>query len=880
MPQTNNISIIDLNHLEATKALDVHQMIFRDSFMQIAKTIQNKVTLDINVKRTEKFNPHRNYNFCYFINGGRGMGKSTFLRALKNYLTHPDRQKEDQPGPRIDSLADLDPTVLADGEIFFIHVLSQIHEKIRKLSSEHFPNSEDQKSKMRSAVDTISSMSKGLRLLSAPNNGISNSLTAELFIEESVEQYISSAKLRNKFAELMDTLCQLANVHAFLITIDDADMNFNKCSEVMETVRKYMLCPHLIFVFAGDLKLYTLVVRGMQLQHFGELSLKYDHERKEHRIELLDNLEEQYILKLFPTENRVNLTSISDLISSQGDTILMKEDDNSNKIMKNIHAFIRQYISHIVPTSHIPLLGHYIENMTTRTLLQLLRYWMQYAVLPQGEDEQESASKSKAAMGLTNGILHIASHALIKHKVNVNAIHGGDFPELMGTVLSHCLAAENPLAASRLIPQSGSDSYKIVAFYLSSEVARQTEANAAKLRYLCRVFPCLQIIRAIQEKDKPTDMQDLEKKYILRAAAGMSSRQWAAICTAKLTPDKRSVMTKHFGNGGLRLMKDAQKKIRYRSTTRAAKDRDISLLGFDRIGVHELLRKLLRSTPGENSDIQATSDFAFTLAFYYSLSRDVGDNGELYYLSVLNLVFFMLDCIDVLSMHRDAPRMLCEARIRDLMEAQAGIPIATDLFNLTETEKDVDEVEKDTTYRDYLRLLSSNGSNVENVASDIYDWWTRIDGSLSPSFAVRLADCWEAFLNKCTLLTKAISLTSQNASEFPECGSLFVSFMRCFTDAIRSTLHDDDGLSFFTNGTDEMIESFPLWQALRSAPENAPELWGLVNRANIGAMLYTGKLPQKSKKPKNTAKNAATKKGAKTTTPNEADDNESTAPTR
>ena len=88
-------------------------------------------------------------------------------------------------------------------------------------------------------------------------------------------------------------------------------MNFNKCREILETIRTYMLTPRLAFIFAGDLKLYSLVIRAMQIGHFGQISLQYDAERRHQRRRLLDQLEEQYLIKMFPSDNRVNLSNFS-----------------------------------------------------------------------------------------------------------------------------------------------------------------------------------------------------------------------------------------------------------------------------------------------------------------------------------------------------------------------------------------------------------------------------------------------------------------------------------------------------------------------------------------------------------------------------------------
>ena len=109
------------------------------------------------------------------------------------------------------------------------------------------------------------------------------------------------------------------------MTIDDADMNFSKCKDVFYFVIKYLVTPRMLFIFAGDLKLYTEVVRGMQISHFEKRSFKYDKWRSSNIFGLVDNLEDQYIMKLFPAENRINLSDFGSVLARPGGLICKNE---------------------------------------------------------------------------------------------------------------------------------------------------------------------------------------------------------------------------------------------------------------------------------------------------------------------------------------------------------------------------------------------------------------------------------------------------------------------------------------------------------------------------------------------------------------------------
>ncbi|MBQ5665470.1 MAG: hypothetical protein IIV41_06345, partial [Akkermansia sp.] len=80
--------IIKLAELESTAPVEEDELIFRDVYEELIKTIKDKVKE--NVRRDEETTYDAKdskdcvqwKNTCFFINGGRGSGKSTLLRAV------------------------------------------------------------------------------------------------------------------------------------------------------------------------------------------------------------------------------------------------------------------------------------------------------------------------------------------------------------------------------------------------------------------------------------------------------------------------------------------------------------------------------------------------------------------------------------------------------------------------------------------------------------------------------------------------------------------------------------------------------------------------------------------------------------------------------
>ena len=84
--------IIKLAELESTAPVKEEELIFRDIYEDLIKTIKDKV--EENVQRDEgttyDAKDSKDYvqwkNTCFFINGSRGSGKSTLLRAVGKHL--------------------------------------------------------------------------------------------------------------------------------------------------------------------------------------------------------------------------------------------------------------------------------------------------------------------------------------------------------------------------------------------------------------------------------------------------------------------------------------------------------------------------------------------------------------------------------------------------------------------------------------------------------------------------------------------------------------------------------------------------------------------------------------------------------------------------
>ncbi|MFO6069912.1 hypothetical protein ACLBT0_33250, partial [Pseudomonas aeruginosa] len=96
---------------------------------------------------------------------------------------------------------------------------------------------------------------------------------------------------------------------------DDADTDATHAINLLECIRKYLDTPRLMVLVTGDMELYSLLVN----QHFAKtvagkrdaaFELVRDSkpgDRSGQYLRMIDHLEEQYLLKLFPVNRRLQL---------------------------------------------------------------------------------------------------------------------------------------------------------------------------------------------------------------------------------------------------------------------------------------------------------------------------------------------------------------------------------------------------------------------------------------------------------------------------------------------------------------------------------------------------------------------------------------------
>lgn len=181
----------------------------------------------------------------------------------------------------------------------------------------------------------------------------------------------------------------------------------------MEVLRKYITSGQIITILTGDLELYSKLVRKANWKCFDDDFLKKEMEyaghRKEEFAEMIDQLENQYLIKLLKPEYRIHLKTIREYL---------EEDDYSLEVIytdtKKGKAIVKCYkdlLNRIGISSGNERINteicHFLLGLSLRgqvRILTLLNF--------------NSAQKEK--MDITTGLLNVLQMTSIKRRQILN----------------------------------------------------------------------------------------------------------------------------------------------------------------------------------------------------------------------------------------------------------------------------------------------------------------------------------------------------------------------------------------------------------------------------------------------------------------------------
>lgn len=304
-------------------------------------------------------------NNTIYINGERGAGKTTFLLdVLKEY------QETKIEANTIVPIAFIDPTLIQTNQNILIEIISALYKK----TNSHLSCGKDEEKK-RELNQSLEKMSEGLKLLDIHNKNPKYQ-DSSWYLNKSLQDSTSGQCLEKNLHDFIDKCAELFKAELFVIAIDDVDTKTDKAYEVLEVIRCYLTHPKLSIIISGDLELYSHLVNNKKIEEISSENIKDYEDNKE----MANHLEQQYLSKILPIEQRITLSKMNDILESSDVFIKYNLYDEENKNLitidkKNCLDVFRELISSALslPQNQINSYKTFIFHQPIRSILQFFK---------------------------------------------------------------------------------------------------------------------------------------------------------------------------------------------------------------------------------------------------------------------------------------------------------------------------------------------------------------------------------------------------------------------------------------------------------------------------------------------------------------------------
>lgn len=293
---------IDLKKSVFARKFKLNEMIHGEEFERVMRLIRQQLAaIEQDTSSSDNHTPR--YHNAISVFGARGTGKTSFLYSLLAELEKPEFKS-------VEILGFLDPTLIEEKEHIFLLVVSLINDKVREVLREAECNLNTQAySDRRCWEKCLKELAAGLPTLEkiGEDHRTANWHNHDFIMERGLNDVLAAFKLEENFHALVNEALRILNKKAFVLALDDIDVDMRKGADVLEMIRKYLTTPKIITILSGNYKLYSMNVRRIQWR---QLKDNRNFEKDKDFTQMVNELEGHYLMKVLNPENRIRLYSL------------------------------------------------------------------------------------------------------------------------------------------------------------------------------------------------------------------------------------------------------------------------------------------------------------------------------------------------------------------------------------------------------------------------------------------------------------------------------------------------------------------------------------------------------------------------------------------
>lgn len=282
---------IDLSKPEFSTQLEESELWQQAAWSNLFDMLDKAVDSAEIYKQQRKVSPNECavYHNAIYVYGGRGSGKTVFLKNIK-------RRWEKQPDnkAKLHITDTIDPTLLQNHDSFAIVVVAQIYNEVE----DYFKANQVDSDAKQTFYKTLKALADGM----AQGDDLADHVGIDRIVK-----YRSGVQIENLFHEYIESACHALGSTAIALPIDDVDMALSKAFDVLDVVRRLLSCPLVVPIVSGDTNLY---------QQITELHFKKELKEASNGGDLARQLNRAYLTKIFPNQYRIGLVGVRDIFPS------------------------------------------------------------------------------------------------------------------------------------------------------------------------------------------------------------------------------------------------------------------------------------------------------------------------------------------------------------------------------------------------------------------------------------------------------------------------------------------------------------------------------------------------------------------------------------
>ncbi|MDY0320252.1 MAG: hypothetical protein RBR23_00840 [Arcobacteraceae bacterium] len=345
--------------LDASKKFEVENLLQKKAIEKIQKLVTSRlINADkCNNKDCENDRKHDTIT----ILGERGSGKTSLLLNLEAIL----KNNKDE----LVFLKIIDPTLFETKQNILVSIISLIADEIKNANK-----STDDKWN-----ESLIKLADGLKLLDGVGSDIIKSDLfddGELILEKGLDHAHSGLNLEKYLSCYISQSLSLLDKKMFVLVFDDIDTNIDKGWMVLETIRKYLTSCQLQVFVSGHWELYSSLVRMKQWENFDRKI--FPEKEWQDKKDLVDDLEEQYLIKVLKPEYRIYLENLYHLTTNiQYPEIIIQDSQRNDLKIDDIYEAISEKLFNFKNKKHQTEISNLIKFLPVRTNMKILYLFVQ-----------------------------------------------------------------------------------------------------------------------------------------------------------------------------------------------------------------------------------------------------------------------------------------------------------------------------------------------------------------------------------------------------------------------------------------------------------------------------------------------------------------------